>query len=126
MAHEREARGGLQAENVAEAEEHGEGAQRHQHRLGGKPQQGERADAGADHSGRQQDLDLAPVGLLAVGAAQDQRGVKSSARTSGIANWSGWDSASSGTEISAEPKPVIPRMKYALISMHITSTMSAN
>jgi len=52
--------------------------------------------------------------------------VKSSASTSGIANWSGWDSASSGTEISAEPKPVIPRMKYALIRMHITSTMSAN
>src|ERR1043165_7803953 len=52
--------------------------------------------------------------------------VKSSASTSGIANCSGWDSASNGTEISAEPKPVIPRMKYALIRMHITSTVSAN
>ena len=51
--------------------------------------------------------------------------VKSSASTRGMANCSGWDSASSGTEISAEPKPVIPRMKYALIRIHITSTMSA-
>ena len=30
-----------------------------------------------------------------------------------------------GTEISAEPKPVMPRMKYALIRMHRTRTMSA-
>ena len=51
--------------------------------------------------------------------------VKSSARTSGTANVSGCESASSGTEIRAEPKPVIPRMKYALIRMHNTSTMSA-
>src|SRR6185503_8801066 len=51
--------------------------------------------------------------------------VKSSASTSGTANCSGCESASSGTEISAEPKPVMPRMKYALIKMHSTSTMSA-
>src|SRR5688572_29323684 len=51
--------------------------------------------------------------------------VKSRARTSGTANCSGCDSASSGTEMSAEPKPVMPRMKYALIRMHSTSTMSA-
>src|SRR5687767_13984406 len=52
--------------------------------------------------------------------------VKSSASTSGIANCRGCDNASSGTEIRPEPNPVIPRMKYALISMHSTSTMSAN
>src|SRR5918993_554108 len=51
--------------------------------------------------------------------------VKSSARTSGTAKVSGCESASSGTEIRAEPKPVIPRMKYALIRMHKTRTMSA-
>src|SRR5204863_8245969 len=51
--------------------------------------------------------------------------VKSSASTSGTANCSGWESASSGTEISAEPKPVMPRMKYALIRMHRIKTMSA-
>src|SRR3954470_11269144 len=51
--------------------------------------------------------------------------VKSRARTSGTANCSGCERASSGTEISAEPKPVIPRMKYALIRMHKTRTMSA-
>ena len=51
--------------------------------------------------------------------------VKSSASTSGIAKCSGCESASSGTEIRPEPKPVMPRMKYALIRMHNTSTMSA-
>src|SRR3954464_4048056 len=51
--------------------------------------------------------------------------VKSSASTSGIAKCSGWDNASSGTEMRPEPNPVMPRMKYALISMHSTSTMSA-
>ena len=51
--------------------------------------------------------------------------VKSRANTSGTANCSGCDSASSGTEMIAEPKPVMPRMKYALIKMHSTSTMSA-
>src|SRR5688500_543685 len=51
--------------------------------------------------------------------------VKSRANTSGTANCSGCDSASSGTEMSAEPKPVMPRMKYALIRIHSTSTMSA-
>ena len=51
--------------------------------------------------------------------------VKSSASTSGTANCNGCDSARSGTEISADPKPVMPRMKYALIKMQSTSTMSA-
>ena len=51
--------------------------------------------------------------------------VKSSASTRGTAKVSGCERASSGTEIRAEPKPVIPRMKYALMSMHNTSTMSA-
>jgi hypothetical protein len=51
--------------------------------------------------------------------------VKSSASTSGTVNWSGCESASSGTEISAEPNPVMPRMKYALIRMHKIKTMSA-
>ena len=51
--------------------------------------------------------------------------VKSSASTSGIAKCSGCDSASNGTEMRPEPKPVMPRMKYALIRMHSTKTMSA-
>src|SRR4029078_13269173 len=51
--------------------------------------------------------------------------VKSSARTSGTANCSGCESASRGTEMRADPKPVMPRMKYALIRMQSTSTMSA-
>src|SRR5690242_2769761 len=51
--------------------------------------------------------------------------VKSSASTSGIAKCSGCDNASSGTDISPDPNPVMPRMKYALIRMHSTSTMSA-
>lgn len=51
--------------------------------------------------------------------------VKSSASTSGIAKCSGCERANSGTEIRPEPKPVMPRMKYALIRMHSTSTMSA-
>src|SRR5262245_646796 len=51
--------------------------------------------------------------------------VKSSASTSGTANCSGWESASSGTEIRADPNPVMPRMKYALIKMHKTNTTSA-
>ena len=37
--------------------------------------------------------------------------VKSRASTRGMANCSGWESASSGTAISPEPKPVMPRMK---------------
>src|SRR5687768_5737246 len=51
--------------------------------------------------------------------------VKSSASTRGTAKVSGCESASSGTEIRADPKPVMPRMKYALIKMHSTRTMSA-
>ena len=51
--------------------------------------------------------------------------VKSSASTSGIVKCNGCDSARSGTEMSPEPKPVMPRMKYALIRMHSTKTMSA-
>ena len=63
--------------------------------------------------------------FLRLAPPRTSEAVKSSARTSGTANCSGCDSASSGTEISAEPKPVMPRMKYALIRMHNTSTMSA-
>src|SRR5438105_15547179 len=51
--------------------------------------------------------------------------VKSSASTSGMAKCRGCDNASSGTEMRPEPKPVMPRMKYALIKMHSTSTISA-
>ena len=42
--------------------------------VGRQRHQGVRADAGAEHSEGQQYLDLLPVRLLAVGAAEHQRG----------------------------------------------------
>ena len=51
--------------------------------------------------------------------------VKSSASSKGMANVSGNDSASSGIEIRPEPNPVMPRMKYALITMQMIMIMSA-